>query len=80
MLAPNVAPARITEVFERTKQFDASERLLLAKLLLDSVLNEEAEADTQWNAMSLDAFTADWDNPEDAIYDNWREAYGLSER
>ena len=79
MLAPNLSPTRITEVFERTKQFDASERLLLAKLLLDSVLNEESKADAQWNQMGLDAFAADWDNPEDAVYDNWREAYGLAE-
>ena len=79
MLTPNLAPARISEVFERTRQFDASERLLLAKLLLDSVLNEESKADAQWNQMGLDAFTADWDNPEDAVYDNWREAYGLAE-
>jgi len=29
--------------------------------------------------LSLESsFSADWDNDEDAIYDNWREMYGVS--
>ncbi len=31
-----------------------------------------------WAQLSAPAFDADWDNPEDAIYDNWQELYGLS--
>jgi hypothetical protein len=27
--------------------------------------------------MGLAAFQEEWDNPEDAIYDNWREHYGV---
>ena len=26
------------------------------------------------------AFAKDWANPEDAIYDNWRESYGVPAR
>jgi excisionase family DNA binding protein len=32
---------------------------------------------TNWTAMSQDAFAKDWDNAEDAVYDNWREIYGV---
>lgn len=30
-----------------------------------------------WAQLSAPAFDADWDNPEDAIYDNWQGLYGL---
>jgi excisionase family DNA binding protein len=30
-----------------------------------------------WSSLSEEAF-ADWDNPEDAIYDRWEELYGLA--
>ena len=62
------------------KDFPARERLILAKLLLDSVVSDEANDDLDWQDMSLSAFEKDWDNSEDAIYDNWREIYGLPAR
>jgi excisionase family DNA binding protein len=31
-----------------------------------------------WTQLSAPAFDADWDNPEDAIYDDWQRLYGLS--
>ncbi len=40
--------------------------------LLESQLTEP-----DWQSMSLASFTKDWDNPEDAIYDNWREFCGI---
>jgi len=30
-----------------------------------------------WTQLSAAAFNQDWDNPEDAIYDNWRTLYGV---
>jgi len=33
-----------------------------------------------WAQLSAAAFNQDWDNPEDAIYDNWRELYGVQSR
>jgi hypothetical protein len=59
-------------------RFTPVERLTLAKLLLDSLLSDDAEDEADWMKMSLAAFEKDWDNPEDAIYDNWREIYGVS--
>lgn len=41
--------------------------------------NENADH-FDWHAMSLAAFEKDWDNPEDAIYDQWREHYGVDTR
>jgi len=49
------------------------ERLVLAKLLLESVLTGEPDDEADWSAMGLDSFQRDWNNAEDAIYDNWRE-------
>ena len=49
-----------------------------AKLLLESILTGETDDETHWSAMSLDTFQRDWDNAEDAIYDNWRELFCIS--
>ena len=56
------------------------ERLALAKLLLESILASEPGDEANWSAMSLDTFQRDWDNAEDAIYDNWRGLYGVPAR
>jgi hypothetical protein len=40
---------------------------------------ERAELE-DWQALGLKAFEAGWDNPDDAVYDNWREAYGVLAR
>lgn len=71
---------RLDKTWELIRQLNNQERLLLAKLLLDSVVMPEIDEESDWHALSLTAFDADWDNPEDAIYDNWRELYGIPER
>jgi len=32
------------------------------------------------SALSDEAFARTWDNPEDAVYDRWRELYGIRKR
>ena len=70
---------RVAQTLQNTYLFSAQERLVLAKLLLDSLLHDEAQSDLDWMALGLASFEEDWDNPEDAIYDDWREIYGISE-
>ena len=36
------------------------------------------EPSDPWTQLSSTAFDADWDNPDDAIYDDWKRLYGLS--
>jgi hypothetical protein len=81
MAIPNrrISP-RITEVFSAAKHLTAEERLVLATLLLDSVLANETLDETDWRNLGLTSFENDWDNPDDAIYDNWRELYGVQSR
>lgn len=74
------AQPEITAMLGLAKRFSSRQRLVLAKLLLDSVVSEDAEDEMDWQAMSLAAFEKDWDNPDDAIYDNWRELYGVPAR
>jgi len=41
----------------------------------------EAEAqEKDWAASASASFAKDWDNDEDAIYDNWQELYHVSKR
>lgn len=81
MTMPAVAMSqRIKNLLDTAKQLSSKERVILAKFILDSVLLDEIEEDADWQNMSLAAFQKDWDNPDDAIYDNWREIYGISER
>ena len=71
---------RVAEVFDGARRLTTVERLALAKLLLESVMADELDDETNWSAMSLDTFQRDWDNAEDAIYDNWKELYGVPTR
>jgi len=71
------APPQVAKVFSVARRLTAMERLALAKLLLESILTGEPDDEADWSAMSLDSFQRDWDNAEDAIYDNWRELYGV---
>ena len=75
--AVRTVPLQVAKIFSGAKRLTTVERLALAKLLLESVLASEPDDETNWSAMSLDTFQRDWDNAEDAIYDNWRELYGV---
>lgn len=35
------------------------------------------DEDMAWTALSEQSFAEDWDSEEDAVYDNWRELYGV---
>jgi hypothetical protein len=37
---------------------------------------EETAEKEAWQELGMSRLEAEWDNPEDAIYDNWRELYG----
>lgn len=74
-----VSATLIDQTWKLLRRLSNQERLLLAKMLLDSVVESELDEELDWQQLSVSSFTADWDNPEDAIYDNWRELYGLSE-
>ncbi len=50
----------------------------LERLLAES--EEEGAALESWQMLGLAAFEAGWDNPEDAVYDNWRQVYGVPAR
>ena len=76
-MAVSQAPRQVSKLFEAARKLQTKERLVLARLLLDSILDAELEAEADWSAMSLASFEKDWDNPEDAIYDNWRDHYGV---
>ncbi len=71
MLPTSISP-KLADVIEESKRLTHTERLLLARVLLDSILSDEALEDIDWNEMGLAPFQKDWENDEDAIYDNWR--------
>lgn len=75
-----VVSERVTEILGQIRLFTPSERLVLAKYLLDSLVDSEETDEVDWRELGLSAFEKDWDNPEDAIYDNWRDLYGVSAR
>ncbi|MFO7682821.1 MAG: hypothetical protein R6X34_22510 [Chloroflexota bacterium] len=74
MLAGNVSP-QINQAWQLVNRLNAQEKLVLAKLLLDSIVATEAGDEVDWQHLSLAAFEVDWNNAEDAIYDNWKELY-----
>jgi hypothetical protein len=44
------------------------------EVLVQSVDATDEEA---WRTMSMNRLEQEWDNPEDAVYDNWRSLYGV---
>jgi hypothetical protein len=70
--------SQVNELYRTGIRLPVTDRLLLARLLLDSVLVKQIDEDTDWNHLSLSAFASEWDNDEDAIYDDWRHLYGIS--
>jgi hypothetical protein len=71
---------RVTEVLGIAERFSSGERLVLAKLLLDSIVVRESDDETEWQHLGLAAFEKDWDNPDDAVYDDWRALYDTPAR
>jgi hypothetical protein len=69
---------RVQRAFARNVQLPPLERLALAKLLLESILSDTQHEEADWMALGLEAFQRDWDNDEDAIYDNWQVHYDLA--
>lgn len=79
-VAYNVEPegGLTTPERDNREQLSAVERLRLAKLLLDSVLAAPSDEAVAWSALGLNAFQEAWDNPDDAIYDDWRNHYDVA--
>lgn len=68
---------RIAEFLTVADRLTAAERLFVARWLLDSILTKEIDDEVDWQALGLSAFEQEWDNAEDAIYDEWQRHYGV---
>lgn len=52
------------------------EKALSILFSLSEIFDEHSER-RGWSFLSEDSLARVWDNEEDAIYDNWREYYGV---
>lgn len=52
------------------------EKALSILFSLSEIFDEQSER-RGWSFLSEDSLARVWDNDEDAIYDNWRELYGV---
>lgn len=50
----------------------------LRKSDLDALAHPKIPVGDPWMQLSSPTFDADWDNPKDAIYDDWEKLYGVS--
>ncbi|MBC8449859.1 MAG: hypothetical protein H8D78_19165 [Chloroflexi bacterium] len=78
-LSPESA-ARLSAVAraQRVSEEEVIRRLISIFLACAGIQAEEVSR-REWQALGMAAFERAWDNEEDAIYDNWRELYGVSE-
>ena len=42
--------------------------------------SDEEARERDWSRVPAASFAEDWDNDQDAVYDQWRERYGVRER
>lgn len=67
---------RLTQRVQRLDDEQAQKVLAFIEFVLSQARFEEERH--EWHVASEEAFTRAWDNEHDAIYDNWRELYGVS--
>ena len=41
------------------------------------VTGEESSGDEAWREVGMCRLQDEWDNPQDAVYDDWRKLYGV---
>jgi hypothetical protein len=41
------------------------------------VTGEESSDDEAWRELGMSRLEEEWDNPRDAVYDNWKKLYGV---
>ncbi|MGB4872682.1 MAG: hypothetical protein WBP47_21715 [Candidatus Promineifilaceae bacterium] len=80
MTMVNETSKSLSRVWQAASRLTSQERILLAKYLLDSVVSADLNDETDWQVLSLTAFESDWDNPDDAVYDNWRDLFDVPAR
>jgi hypothetical protein len=65
-------------IFQRKKMASKTtkpKRIRIKRSALDALAKPVHGKISAWSQLSAAAFNEDWDNPEDAIYDNWRTLY-----
>ena len=46
----------------------------------ETAMREAPAQERDWAAVAASSFAKDWENEEDAIYDNWQEHYHVPKR
>jgi hypothetical protein len=65
---------------EEDARFIAAFVELLRRRTQEPIVRDAEAEERDWAAGAATAFARDWDNSDDAIYDNWREHYHVPER
>jgi len=71
-----IVAERIPKRVQQLNDAQAENVLAFIEFVLAQAKSEEKRR--EWQAASEQAFARVWDNEHDAIYDNWRELYGVS--
>lgn len=71
-----VLTERLTKRAQQLDDAQAEKALAFIEFLLAQERFEKERY--EWHMASEEAFARVWDNEQDAIYDNWRELYGVS--
>jgi hypothetical protein len=67
----------------RNQKVELDEPLALADGSEIEVIVRPTQSDEEkdwWLLVSMERLKGEWDNPQDAIYDNWKELYGVPGR
>ena len=70
----------LKRAFQQAETLPEADQNRIAVVVTHQVEAAKHNADTAFTRLSEDAFAADWDNPQDADYDNWRQIYGVPKR
>lgn len=47
------------------------------EIAVETLTSSEPAEKEAWSAQGMSRLEEEWDNPRDAVYDNWRKLYGV---
>jgi predicted transcriptional regulator len=78
----HLSPERAERLARLAQNKSTTEDALVEKALdlLFDLADEGAEEERKaWRTLGVESLERVWDNDADAVYDNWKELYGVSE-
>ncbi|MFN0145748.1 MAG: hypothetical protein ACKVT1_04500 [Dehalococcoidia bacterium] len=74
-----LTPAEAERLSRIARESSRTEERLIASAVRIYLDICDSDSSREWASLSAPAFARVWDNQDDAVYDHWRDLYGVQE-